>query len=512
MPLTVWGVNAAGVEGSVSETLRVDNQPVSVNLTTPNDTNPTVWVNHAVAVDATATAGPSGVGATRCGIDGGSATPYPAAGVMVNGNGVHTVTCTAWNKAVDPQGQANSGSSSTAIHIDQAPPSVSFQPPNPSDPTSLVVDTGDSESGVATGSIEIAPAGTGGWTSLPTSFDGGAHLLSQFDDAGLHGPYTIRAMSCDNVGNCASTSETLTMPLRLAAASDVGFATISSPAKVVTMRVWVGPPSKPHARHANVARAGRRGHYVKVRVVIRANRRCAHKLVRVGRRRWREITACRPLKLHVVKTKTVGYGKQFTVHGLLLTTQGVPLANAPVSILTAPNNELNQFSQAATATTDGTGAWTAILPPGPSRIIRAVYGGSATVLPAGGQASVSVPARITLRVSSRHLPWNGMLVLRGHLDGGYVPQDGVALRLLIRLKPGARPYEPVPFRTDAAGNFSIRWTWGRGVGVATYPFSIATTATETDYPFAASHSAWIPVTFGATTRLVAAHASWTFET
>jgi hypothetical protein len=496
MPLTVWGINAAGVEGSVSETLRVDNQPVGVNLTTPNDANPTAWVNHAVAVNAAATAGPSGVGATRCGIDGASTTPYPTSGLMVNGNGVQTVTCTAWNQAVGPQGQANSGSSSMSIQIDEAPPSVSFQPPNPSDPTNVVVDTTDNESGVATGSVEIAPAGSGEWTSLPTSFDGGAHLLSGFDDAGIHGPYTIRATSCDNVGNCASTSETLTMPLRLEAASDVGFATISSPAKVVTMRVWVGAPSKQHARHPNLAHGKRRGHYVRVRVVIRANRRCAHKLVKIGRRRWREVTACRPLKVHVVNTKTVAYGEPFMVHGLLMTTQGVPLANAPVSILTAPNNDLNQFSQAATATTNNAGEWSATLPPGPSRIIRAVYGGSGTALPAAGSASVRVRARITLRVSSRHLGWNGVLVLRGHLDGGYVPPDGVALRLLIRLSPGARPYQPVPFRTDFRGNFSIRWTWGRGVGVATYPFAIATTANETDYPFAASRSAWIPVTFG----------------
>jgi hypothetical protein len=107
-----------------------------------------------------------------------------------------------------------------------------------------------------------------------------------------------------------------------------------------------------------------------------------------------------------------------------------------------------------------------------------------------------VPAKITLSVSSRRVPWSGVVVLHGHLDGSYVPPDGVALRLLIRLPGHSRPYEPVPFRTDAEGNFSIRWTWGRGLGVATYPFAVATTATESDYPFAASRSRWIPVTFG----------------
>src|SRR5205823_2382156 len=139
------------------------------------------------------------------------------------------------------------------------------------------------------------------------------------------------------------------------------------------------------------------GHYRTIRIVIHANTRCAHKLVKTGRRRWREITVCRPLGLHVVTRTRIRYGRSVTIHGLLITTQGVPVGGAPVSILTAPNDGLNQFSQAASATTDGTGAWTATLPAGPSRIIRAVYGGSATVLPAAGQASVSVPAKLAGR-------------------------------------------------------------------------------------------------------------------
>jgi hypothetical protein len=137
------------------------------------------------------------------------------------------------------------------------------------------------------------------------------------------------------------------------------------------------------------------------------------------------------------------------------------------------------------------------LRPGPSRIIRAVYGGSPVVLPAAGQASVNVPAKITLSASSRRVPWDGIVTLRGHLEGGYVPHDGVALRLLIKLPHRAQPHEPVPFRTNANGDFVVKWTWGAGSGLVTYALAVATTATESDYPFAASRSRWIPVTFGA---------------
>ena len=159
--------NAAGVVATVPKTVWVDNDPVGVSFRTPNDPNPTVWVNHAVTVDATPSAGPSKVGGMNCRIDNGTANAYPASGLTVNGDGVHSVVCTAWNQAVDPQGQPDTGTASTTVKIDELPPSLSFQSQNPGDPTALVVDTSDSESGVAGGSIEMAPVGTSDWTTLP---------------------------------------------------------------------------------------------------------------------------------------------------------------------------------------------------------------------------------------------------------------------------------------------------------------------------------------------------------
>ena len=64
----------------MSETLNVDNDPVSVSLSTPDDPNPTVWVNHAVTVDATPSTGPSGLGGMNCSVNGAAAQSYPAGG------------------------------------------------------------------------------------------------------------------------------------------------------------------------------------------------------------------------------------------------------------------------------------------------------------------------------------------------------------------------------------------------------------------------------------------------
>ncbi len=257
-----------------------------VSLATSNDASRTVWANHAVTVFATANAGPSGVGGTNCSVGSANPQPYPARGVTVDGDGVHTVVCTAWNNAVGPQGQPNSTTSSTAVDIDEAPPSVSFEPRRPGDPTGLALDTTDSESGVAGGSIQMAPAGSGNWASVPTSFDG-AHLLAHVEDAGLHGPYDIRATSCDNVGNCASTSERLTLPLRLASDSALSLTRIVSPARrqVVIKQVLVGWHWATIRRGNQLVRVKRGGHLKTIKI-IRYIETCTTKRVKTGPHTW----------------------------------------------------------------------------------------------------------------------------------------------------------------------------------------------------------------------------------
>jgi hypothetical protein len=478
-----------GGVGSSAFTIYVDNtMPSQASMS-----GPVGWHRgSAVVVSNATTSGPSGIRGQSCSVGSSPAVWYggTSAHIPVSGDGDIEVDCTAQNGAY-----VNGPRTGFQVLLDNSPPNISLEPQNPSDPTGVVVDTSDRDSGVANGSIQIAPAGTTAWTNLPTSFDG-AHLLAHIDDVNLRGPYTILATSCDNVGNCASTQSSVTLPARIVPEAAVGFIKIDAPAKVLHRRVLVDWHYEHVRRHHRRVRVRVGGHYLRVRFVVRAHTACEHKRLRTGPHRWRTLTACRPVKILTKTSERLGYGKSFTVNGLLITTQGVPVAGVPVSIFTAPNNGLGQFSLAAGATTSSTGAWSATLPPGPSRIIRAVYGGSATVLPTTAQASVNVPTKIKLSVSSRAVPWTGVLVLHGHLEGGYVPTDGVALRLLIRLPGHAHPYEPVPFRTDAAGNFTIRWTWGRGFGVATYPFAVATTATESDFPFAASRSRWIPVTFG----------------
>ena len=93
-----------------------------------------------------------------------------------------------------------------SIKIDETSPSVLIEPSDPSNPTKLVADTSDGQSGVAGGSFAMRPVGSSVWEPLSTHMDNG-ELIGSFDDSGLAGPYQFEATSCDSVGNCASRTE-----------------------------------------------------------------------------------------------------------------------------------------------------------------------------------------------------------------------------------------------------------------------------------------------------------------
>lgn len=179
---------------------------------------------------------------------------------------------------------------------------------------------------------------------------------------------------------------------------------------------------------------------------------------------------------------------------------GTALAAQPVEVLSSPDDNSVRFRLMRTVTTNADGIWTATVPAGPSRLIEAVYPGTTTTEPAvSSTVKLTVPARIALSISPRTLPWPAAIRLRGRLVGGYVPGDGVALRLLVRYPDAPTQTPLLALRTDGHGRFAFTWSYHAGRGVATLPFTVATTATESDYPWSVASSRAIPVTFGAPT-------------
>jgi hypothetical protein len=210
------------------------------------------------------------------------------------------------------------------------------------------------------------------------------------------------------------------------------------------------------------------------------------------------------LEPHVVnKTKRiVGYGRTTTVDGWLGTTSGIALGGQTVDVMTAPDNGQGDFQLAAVVTSAPNGGWTAQLPPGPSRLVEASYGGSATTEAAVSPAvSVAVPAKVELlRVSPRRVAWGGTVRLVGQLEGGYLPAGGALVRLRIGLGSAMTTYG-VQTHVSGSGRFSTRYTFGEGDPSfhRTYWFELATLPIG-DYPYAPARSRRVYVTVGGNPR------------
>jgi hypothetical protein len=343
----------------------------------------------------------------------------------------------------------------------------------------------------------MAPAGTSDWTTLPTSLDG-SQLLANVDDAGLHGSYAFQATSCDGVGNCNTKSEQLTLPLRAASDSSVSFQKIVNPLRrrIVLERVLVGWHWASVRRGDQLVRIKVGGHLKTIKVVTFV-KQCTTKRVQTGPNRGRPKRVCTAPKLHVTSVVRVPFGDPITIHGLYTTAQGQPLAKQPVQILAAPDNNTGAFAQIASATTAADGSWSATVPPGPSRIIRAVTDGTATLLPASGQVTTIVPAKVELlRVWPRLVPWGGTVHLVGELVGGYLPPGGALVRLRIGIG-SARTTYGVREHVTGTGRFTTTYTFGLGVPAVhqAYWFQIASLPMG-DYPWAPASSSRVSVIVG----------------
>jgi hypothetical protein len=227
---------------------------------------------------------------------------------------------------------------------------------------------------------------------------------------------------------------------------------------------------------------------------IRKCRR-VHKRVRVHkhRTRWEWVSVCHSPK-HLKRVAHVAYGRRTRLYGWFATADGTALAHAPVTIIAAANNGLERWRKLAAVTTDADGAWRATLPPGPGRLLEAVYGGgSVTLAGASPLARTVVPAKIDLAPLPTHIPWGGVLVLSGRVLGGYIP-GGQILRVL---RGGDRSHLQVIanplIRRD--GRFIIRLAAVGGGGPISLVVAVGTLS-ERDYPYAPGVSRRYSVTIG----------------
>ncbi|MDQ6851802.1 MAG: hypothetical protein M3070_18050 [Actinomycetota bacterium] len=420
---------------------------------------------------------------------------------FINGN--HQLTASG----VDAAGLNTGSSSVTAIHVDNQPPSVALAGPT------------DAPSTAGTQYVAAtATAGPSGISRIVCTVDGGPPqtVFGASADVPVSG-IGQHSVSCsalnnatDPAGNGAESS-TATSSLKIGQPTvmGIGFDKLVGlrcrrarvPVKVLGRWITVhrhGKPVRVRTRTRNQVERVVRCHPRTVRrrtaVFVRVRRR-GH-IVRV--RRIRIVRVVVSPRTVVRSSRHVRLGHGTTVRGYLGTATGVAIAGHLVRLLTAPANGANDFTEAARATTRPDGTWTARLPPGPSRLVEAVYDGDPSSESASsGSVHLIVPANVQLlRVSPRHVPWGATVRLTGRLAGGYLPAGGALVRLRIGLGRSFTTYG-VHEHVTGSGRFKTTYTFGAGQPSVyrSFWFQVASLPMG-DYPYAPADSRRIYVVVG----------------
>ncbi|MHB8657711.1 MAG: hypothetical protein ACYC91_07105 [Solirubrobacteraceae bacterium] len=402
-----------------------------------------------------------------------------------------------------------SGSVTKNVNIDNAPVGISLSGP---------VDA-PSTAGVQHVSA-TATAGPSGVQGITCTVDGGpaqsyAGASAQVPVSGI-GSHTVRCAADNNAVDSSgshgwSSWSSWTMTIRQPTVSGIGFSKlvdamlcrrvherVTVPARWVTVLVHHKPvrfKDRALRRTITVARCHPRIERRTVTVWATVTRH--GKRIRVAHRKTVRVV----VMPHVVTrtSKRIGHGRAATVAGWLGMPNGTALAGQPVQVMTAPDNGLGVFSQAAVAVTSANGSWVARLPAGPSRIVEAVYGGDGTLEPStSSQVHVVVPAKVRLiSVSPRHVAWDGTVRIVGQLVGGYLPPGGALVRLRLGQGAGYTTYG-VQEHITGNGRFATTYTFGAGLASVhqTFWFQIASLPMGGDYPWAPADSRKLDVIVG----------------
>jgi hypothetical protein len=347
-----------------------------------------------------------------------------------------------------------------------------------------------------------ASAGPSGVAGIWCSVDGSPYALHQASAAripiagiGQHAVSCYARNNAIDANGAAATSPTQTwsMSIRQPSVSTVTFSRLVDALKCRHKKERVRVPAHWVTGHSH-------GKKVKVRLpaqtrtvkVVHCRPQYVRKRVKVGGHPYVERVVVLPHRVRRT-TKRVGFGKTTTVSGWLGTSDGNALGGQTVRIMTAPDNGAHAFAQATVATTKPNGTWTARLPAGPSREVQARFDGSGTLEPASGTAHVVVPASIKLAISPRATRWGGKIKIGGRLRGCCVPSAGELVELHVGWHGGSTEIGHV--YADQHGRFHTKYTFLRGSGTQTYRFW-ATSASESDYPYATSQSRKIPIRVG----------------
>jgi hypothetical protein len=319
------------------------------------------------------------------------------------------------------------------LRWDPHAPTIELLPRSDDDPTRISVRASDATSGIASGEIEVRRGAEPSWHSLPVqpSNDGFSAVL---DDESLPaGTYSVRARASDHAGNEKSAEgEPLRLPIRL------------------TTELAVG-----RLKHRGAKRAGSRR---------------------------------RPVLLRRPRTR---FGRSMRLTGRLTTPGGNPLAGRDIEVAEQPRLHGSAWRPIATVRTDESGRFSFKAPPGPSRLVRFRYAGTATILGRTSIVDLRVKATSSLR-ANRHRVVNGESVrFTGTVPGEPLPAIGKLLQLQVFSRGGWLTFATP--RSDPRGNWRHEYRFTATQGVTRYRFRVRIPR-EAGYPYAAGTSKPVRVT------------------
>ncbi|KKK78734.1 hypothetical protein LCGC14_2840600, partial [marine sediment metagenome] len=179
-----------------------------------------------------------------------------------------------------------------------------------------------------------------------------------------------------------------------------------------------------------------------------------------------------------------------TIHGLLTTAEGRPIARAPVDV-TSRTRTAATFKRSATRRSDTLGRFTYRARGGPSRTIRFRYRGTALVRSAVRDLTASVPARTTIRASDGFVHNGRSVRFSGRLLGRPLPPGGKLIDLQAHFRHRWRTFATP--RSTPAGRWKYRYRFEATRGLVTYRFR-ARIRREAAYPYELGHSRVVRVT------------------
>jgi hypothetical protein len=409
------------------------------------------------------------------------------------GQGALTLSLGAGDAAGVPAG------TSKTIYVDNSTPSLSLSGPVDAPSTAgtqyVTASAGGSPSGIAdvVCTVDGGPAQTYSGASAQVPVSGiGTHQISCYaqnnavDPSGAHGQSatsmwslkigqpTVVGIAFDRlVGlRCRRARATVRIPGHWITVRRHGKRVkLKTRSRTKVERVERCHPRTVRRRTVVFVRIRRHGHIVKVKRV---------KIVRV----------VVPPRIIAQTSRVVAFGRGTTVNGWLGTSAGTAIAGHAIQVLTAPDNGADQFTEAAIATTAADGTWTAKLPPGPSRIVEAVYDGDPTTESASsGQVRLIVPAKVRLiSLWPPRVAWSGTVTIVGQLFGGYLPAGGALVRLRIGSGSSYTTYG-VQEHVTGSGRFKTTYTFGAGQASSYQRFWFEISSLPMgSYPFAPSDS------------------------